>query len=111
MLLVSPFCQPDISVKKIFDDEIISVSKKPLEREVTSLIVSKSKIDVYKILEKNNPLFSHLPYTAVESTQDALSNININKISATFISARFLNILKDYNYHYTGVKNGFYALL
>ncbi|GFO79233.1 LysR family transcriptional regulator [Lactococcus lactis] len=115
LALISASSQPvlsaDISVKKIFDDEIISVSKNPLESEVTSLIVSKSKIDVYKILEKNNPLFSHLPYTAVESTQDALSNININKNSATFISARFLKYFeKDYNYHYTGVKNGFYAL-
>lgn len=62
-------------------------------------------------MEKNNPLFSHLPYTAVESTQDALSNININKNSATFISARFLKYFeKDYNYHYTGIKIGFYAL-
>lgn len=56
LALISASSQPvlsaDISVKKIFDDEIISVSKKPLEREVTSLIVSKSKIDVYKILEK-----------------------------------------------------------
>ena len=35
----------------------------------------------------------------------------INKNSATFISARFLKYFeKDYNYHYTGVKNGFYAL-
>lgn len=111
MLLVSPFCQQIFRSKKFFDDEIISVSKNPLESEVTSLIVSKSKIDVYKILEKNNPLFSHLPYTAVESTQDALSNININKNISTFISARFLKYFeKDYNYHYTGVKNGFYAL-
>lgn len=104
LALISASSQPVLSAD-------ISVSKKPLESEVTSLIVSKSKIDVYKILEKNNPLFSHLPYTAVESTQDALSNININKNSATFISARFLKYFeKDYNYHYTGVKNGFYAL-
>jgi len=84
LALISASSQPvlsaDISVKKIFDDEIISVSKKPLEREVTSLIVSKSKIDVYKILEKNNPLFSHLPYTAVESTQDASQILILIKI-------------------------------
>ncbi|MGO2644674.1 MAG: LysR family transcriptional regulator [Lactococcus cremoris] len=106
-----PILSADILVKKIFDDEIISVSKKPIESNVTSLIVSKSKMDVYKILEKNNPLFSNLPYTAVESTQDAISNIDINKNSTTFISARFLKYFeKDYQYSYTGVKNTIYAL-
>lgn len=106
-----PILSAEILVKKIFDDEIISVSKKPIESNVTSLIVSKSKMDVYNILEKNNPLFSNLPYTAVESTQDAISNIDINKNSATFISARFLKYFeKDYQYSYTGVKNSIYAL-
>lgn len=106
-----PILSADILVKKIFDDEIISISKKSIESTVTSLIVSKSKMDVYKILEKNNPLFSNLPYTAVESTQDAISNIDINKNSATFISARFLKYFeKDYQYSYTGVKNSIYAL-
>ncbi|GGE29536.1 LysR family transcriptional regulator [Pullulanibacillus camelliae] len=103
--------QLEFTVTELFTDEIILMSRSSIGSEIASIIVSKSKKEIRDLVVKNYEYIAGIPLTVVDSTQDAIANIRINKDCATFVSARFLKYFDDeFNYISTGVKSRFYAI-
>lgn len=97
-------------VIELFTDELILLSNRNAITP-THIILSESKKELRDTYLQNNPLLQHLPLILVESTQDAIVNMQINVQISTFVSSKFLRYLQgDYTQQSTNIQNKFYAI-
>ncbi|MGX7047425.1 LysR family transcriptional regulator [Lactococcus piscium] len=91
----APLLPANLVVTKLFDDELVLISKAKSVADIASIIISESKKTSLDSVYETHHTFANLPVFTVESTQDAIANIRVNHNSATLVSARFLTYLSD----------------
>lgn len=105
-----PLLNNQFEIIKLFDDHLILLGKKSIE-DCSTIILSGSKIFLRDLYLNTNKKTKDMPLIIVDSTQDAIANIRIDRYSTTIVSSSFTHFLKkEYYYKTMPVKSDFYAV-